>query len=136
MPDPEGRDAYFAVEVELPDGQRITGRSIPFRAGMRIKLLLYRFSETLEQTDFDALWEELAQATGVTEARLTAQCPSITLLELTDLISRFIYLLRPGRTAAQVSTGTPAATAALLPAPAPTVESTAPDPPPAAPLPG
>jgi hypothetical protein len=135
MPDREARDAYFEVEVDLPDGQKITGRSVPFRQGLALKILLYKFSETMEQVDFDALWTAFEQATGITEAQLTVRCPSITLLELTDLISRFIYLLRPGRTAAQVPHTTPASTAAMPSAPAPTAGSAVSDPTPPAPPP-
>lgn len=116
MPDREARDAYIAVEVDLPDGQKIAGRTIPFRKGLTLKNLLYRFSETMEQKDFDALWAAFSKATGITEEQLTTLCPSITLLELTDLISRFIYLLRPVPTAAQGRNGTPVATAAPAPA--------------------
>lgn len=120
MPDREAQDAVLGVQVQLPNGTTVTGRLVPFRQGLKIKALLYHFSETMEQQDFDALWAAFSGVTGVTEDQLTALCPDITLLELTDLISRFIYLLRPGRTAVQDPTSTPAATADPAPAaPAP-----------------
>lgn len=115
MPDQEARDAVVSVEVDLPNGKGVSGHLIPWRKGLELKALLYRFSETMEQEDFDRLWARFEGQTGITERELQEKCPSLTLLELTDLISRFIYLLRPGRTAAQVSTGTPDATAAPPP---------------------
>ena len=114
MPDAELRDT-FAVDVELPDGQQITGRSIPWRKGLHIKGLLATFYDTEAQVDFDKAWTAFSEATGITESQVIERCPSITYLELVNLINRFIYLLRPGRTAVQVQSSTPDAT----PAPAP-----------------
>lgn len=118
MPDQETRDATVAVEVDLPNGRKVAGRLIPFRTGLALKEKLYKFSETMKQADFDDLWNAFAGATSITEEQLKELCPNITLLELTDLISRFIYLLRPVPTAAQGQNGTRAATAAPPPAPA------------------
>jgi hypothetical protein len=133
MPDHDARDSWIEVEVDLPNGAKVTGRTIPFRTGLKLKQMLYKFSETIGQKDFDALWTEFEKATGVTEARLAELCPSLTLLELTDFISRFIYVLRPGGTAAQRRNGTPDATAAPA-APVATVGSAASSPPSASPV--
>lgn len=136
MPDTDARDAYIDVEVELPNLTHITGHLIGFRTGLALKALLYKFSATMEQVDFDALWAKFETATGITEkalikkvGRLPSGEPNITLLELTDLISRFIYALRPGRTAARQETMTPASTAvpAASPALVPTGASAASD---------
>lgn len=107
MSDIEIRDAYVAVEVDLPNGQKVAGRSIPWRVGMRIKALISAFIDQGTQESFDELFAAFSQATGITEAQLTALDPNLTLLELVDLFSRFIYRLRPGRTAAPASAGTP-----------------------------
>src|SRR5712664_235250 len=130
MPDNEARDAWFEVVVDLPNRAKVTGRSIPFRAGLALKILLYKFSETISQEDFDKLWAAFEAATGVTEAEIQRLCPSITLLELTDLVSRFIYVLRIAGSVAPSTSGTPVATAApAAPAPAATAESPASYPP-------
>jgi hypothetical protein len=112
MPDAELRDATFEVEVELPNQAKIAGRSIPWRKGLQIKGLLHAFYDTEAQEDFDKVWELFSTATGITEQRVTELCPSITYMELINLINRFIYLLRPGRTGVQVPTPTPVSTAA------------------------
>lgn len=112
MPDKDARDAWTEVEIDLPNKVSIRAKLIPFRKGLELKLKLYKFSETLAQEDFDALWGAFERATGITEARLQELCPDLTLLELTDFISRFIYLLRPVPTAAAPRSGTPAATVA------------------------
>jgi len=118
MPDHDARDSYIDVELELPNGKHITGHLIGFRTGLATKALLYRFSETLEQADFNKLWAKFEEGTGITEAALIEKVgklpsgePMITMLELTDLISRFIYAMRPGRTAARLGTPTPGSTA-------------------------
>jgi hypothetical protein len=119
MPDNDARDSYIELELELPNGAPITGHLIGFRTGLTLKALLYKFSETLEQEDFNKLWAKFEEATGITEAALIEKLgklpsgePKITMLELTDLISRFIYALRPGRTAARLGTMTPGSTVA------------------------
>lgn len=111
MSDHETRDALIRVDIDLPNGKVLSGRPIPFRTGMTIKALLAQYWETASQEDFDRLFAAFSDATGIDEATIVAQQPDLSLLELTDFISRFIYLLRPGRTAAQVSAATPAAPA-------------------------
>jgi len=119
MSDSELRDAEVRVDIELPNAKVLAGRPIPFRAGLQLQSLLNTFVMDGEQKSFDAMWDAFTQATGITEAAVVAACPNITAGEILDLIRRFIYLLRPGRTAAQVPAGTPAATAAPAPAPSP-----------------
>ena len=103
MPDIETRDALMAVEVDLPNGRKVSGRPVPWRAGRNIKALLATYWETASQTDFDAMFTAFTAASGIDEATLLAAQPDLTILELVDFINRFIYLLRPARTAAQVT---------------------------------
>lgn len=112
MPDLEARDAYVAVTLELPNGKTIQGRPIPWRTGMRLQAALNVFAMSGEQKDFDALWSDFVTATGITEEQLATLDPQLSLLELLDLIRRFTYLLRPGRTAVQVPAATPPTPAA------------------------
>lgn len=107
MPDNETRDALIAVEVDLPNGRKISGRPVPWQAGRRIKALLATYWETATQQDFDAMFTAFTAASGIDEAALVAAQPDLTILELADVINRFIYLLRPARTAAQVSPNAP-----------------------------
>jgi len=128
MTDRHARDAWFEVELDLPNGKTVKGRSIPFRTGLALKQKIYKFADTMEQADFDDLWKTFEEATGVTEAECRRLCPDMTLLEVTDLVSRFIYVLRPGRTAAQKRSGTPDATAAPATGPDSTAGSAASNP--------
>ena len=115
----EERDAYVAVEVELPNGKTLPGRPVPWRTALRIKSLLAEFVEhgnhgedhAVFQASFDALFLAFSEATGLTEAQIAAADPDLTLLEFVDFMGRFIYRLRPGRTAALALVPTPLASA-------------------------
>lgn len=107
MSDNETRDAYVAVEVDLPNGSTVRGRPIPWRAGMKIKGLVNTFLATEQQEDFDTMFAAFQEATGVGETQLSAADPSLGLVELVDFINRFISRPRPGRTAAPASAATP-----------------------------
>jgi hypothetical protein len=122
MPDAELRDAYVSVEVELPNGEKIAGRPIHFRSGMILQGLMDDYVLQGTQKSFDAMFDAFTQTTGITEAAIDAKCHPISLPEILDLVRRFIYLLRPGRTAVQAKDGTPAAT----PAPALVLERASP----------
>lgn len=108
MHDVEARDAIALVEVDLPNGTKVAGRTIPWRVGMTIKVLISEFIAAGDQKTFDKMFETFSKATGISERDIFAADPNVTLLELVDLISRFIYRLRPGRTAARSDAETPA----------------------------
>jgi hypothetical protein len=118
MSDSELRDAALRVDVELPNGTHIAGRPVYFRTGMALQAKMDDYVVKGTQKSFDVMFDAFREATGITEDEIQAGCPTITVPEIMDLIRRFIYLLRPGRTAAQVPGPTPASTAApVLPAP-------------------
>lgn len=110
MSDAELRDATLAVEVQLPNGKTVSGRPIYFRTGMRIQGLLDTFVVRGTQKSFDEMWDVFTKETGVTEPMIKAACPDIGVSEILDLVRRFIYLLRPGRTAVQEPSTTPVST--------------------------
>jgi hypothetical protein len=109
--DPEARDTFVTVELELPNKQKLQGRIIPWRKGMQLKALLLEFIGVPSQENLDKAFAEFSAQTGLTEAAIMDRCPDISIGELVDLMNRFTYLLRDGRTAA-VRMATPAPTSA------------------------
>lgn len=119
MPDLELRDSTTGVDVELPNGFVVRGRPIYFRTGMTIQGLMDAFVHEGTQESFDRMFDAFSRETGITEQQIKDGCPTVTISEIMDLIRRFIYLLRPGRTAVQASRATPGSITAPDPKAAP-----------------
>lgn len=100
MSDPELRDAYIGVELELPNGKMLQGQIIRWREGMWVKALVMEYLILPTQEKFDAAWEAFSALTGITEARIQELCPDISLGEVLDAVNRFTYLRRNGAIAA------------------------------------
>jgi hypothetical protein len=99
--DAEARDAYLGVEVDLPNGAKIIGKPVPFPDAMRMMLQSeqYYAGATLGDSVVPML-TDFARITGVTQDKLLALCPDLTLGEVVNLVQRFFFWRRNAATGA------------------------------------
>lgn len=113
MSDTEARDAYLAVDVELPNGTTIKGKPLPFGVAKRLLLLDEQFTKGADPSaSLFPMLNEFAEHTGITEDQVLAACPDIQLGEVIDLVRRFFFSRRT------VATATPLPVTNPTPAPA------------------
>lgn len=100
MPDTEARDAYVAVEVDLPNGAKISGKPVPYPDAMRMLVQSEQFYAGVPLTDSVLpMLTDFERITGITQAKLLALCPDLSLGEVVNLVQRFFYWRRSAPTA-------------------------------------
>lgn len=100
MSDSEARDAFLAVDVDLPNGAKINGRPVPYPQAMRMLLLSEQFYAGAPPSEsIIPLLELFEQTTGITQEKLLGACPNLSLGEVVNLVQRFFYWRRSVPTA-------------------------------------
>lgn len=100
MSDTEARDAYLGVEVDLPNGQRVTGKPIPYGEAMRLMALSDQWAAggNPKETLLPVL-ESFHRLTGITMEEIGRKDPNMSLGDVLGLINRFFFLRSPERVA-------------------------------------
>ena len=118
MSDTEAREAYHLVDILLPNGQTVRGRSIPWRQAIELMVVKDGIATDLaagiltpavvaERTG--AMLEDFGKLSGLTEADLLAACPDLSLPEVWRLLDRFFWAVREPPRPATRNGGSPAA---------------------------
>ena len=100
MSDTEARDAYLGVEVDLPNGVKVTGNPVPYPDAMKMLLLSEAFYAGASMSEsVIPMLELFERITGLSQQKLLGLCPNLTLGEVVNLVQRFFFSRRNAATA-------------------------------------
>lgn len=110
MSDTEARDAYLGVEVDLPNGAKVTGNPVPYPDAVRMLLQSEQFYAGGSMTEtIVPMLQDFERITGISQAKLLGLCPSLSLGEVVNLVQRFFFSRRSAPTAPPASPSSPSA---------------------------